>query len=229
MRCAARGASLLALVVAAALSGAGFRAWAAEEEEEAKITFSPEAENKLSEFLDKTKEAKRDIWEVRMRREIEDLEKAAPLGADGRKALDAAAAKAIQICLDEWTALMAAAFREQYAGQGDQVLNFFEQLLGQAETYAKTDSWFASEGVPPDEHPVWTGALRQTLPAEQMAAAENVRAERKQAIGREIAGFLKATAEMAREQDGSVFTMWVDEIKGWLPIPKRQDTEDPVF
>ena len=154
MRCAVRGASLLAL----ALAGASIGVLLAKEDEEPSATFSPEAEKKLTEFFDKMKDAKRNIWEVRMRKEIEDLEKAAPLGVEGRQALDAAAQKTISVCVDDWAAMMAAAFREQYAGQGDQALIFFGQLLGQAETYAKSDSWFASEAVPPEEQPAWTAA-----------------------------------------------------------------------
>ena len=221
MRLAARSASPLALALVAAWIGGSAVALAKEDEEEA-TPLSPEVEKKMTEAFDKMKEAKRSLWELGMRKEIEDLEKAAPLGVEGRKTLDAAAQKAISVCVDDWTVLTAAAFREQYGGQGDEMLNFYNQLVGQAEMYVKNDSWFAGEAMQPVEHPAWTGALRQTLPAERMAVVENVRAERNRKVGKEVADFLKANAEMARQQEGGVFTMWGDEIKSWLAVPKER-------
>ena len=97
MRIERVGVSLLTFALAAVLTGHAIGASddGKEKEEETPTTFSPEVEKKMAEFFDKATEAKRDFWEVRMRNEIEGLEKAAQLGAEERKSLDAAAVKAI--------------------------------------------------------------------------------------------------------------------------------------
>ena len=222
MRLGYRGTLPIALALAAALVSGSISAHAAKEDDDSKFLFSPEAEKKLAEFFEKAKDVKRGIWESRMRTEIESVEKSASLSIESRKTLDAAATMSIQACLDGWIALMDTAFREQYAGQADQALNFFDQLSGQVETYARTDSWFASDATQPEENSAWTAALRQVLPSDQLAAAENAGSEKRRAIGREIVEFLKATEEMARQQQGAVFMLWGDEVKSWLTMSNER-------
>jgi hypothetical protein len=190
------------------------------EQTKPKIIFAPEVEAKFTEFVNKVGQAKRRLWTLRMKWEIEEVAKVTGLSDEGRKALGAAAEQAADLCMEGWSAKFSDFWRQQYSQQPDQILEMLDQLLAQADNYAKSD--FVADYVRPYEHTAWAEALQRTLTAEQIAAWDKSQVERKRVLGTQIGDFLKPSVERTREQFFQAILAKGTDIRVTLALPKER-------
>ena len=121
----------------------------------AKISFPPEGEAKFAEFVKKVAEAKRNLWDLRMKKEIAAVAKVTGLDADGMKALEAPAQQAAELCIDGWSAKFDEYFRKAFSRQPEQIVEMLEQTMPHAENYANAN-YNLGEHPQPTEHAAWT-------------------------------------------------------------------------
>lgn len=192
----------------------------AKESRKAKITFSPEGEAAFAEFVKKVAEAKRNLWDLRMKKEIGAVAKLTGLDAAGTKALETPAQQAAELCMEGWSAKFDEYFRKAYSRQPEQIVEILEQIIPQAENYANSN--YLGEHPQPTEHAAWTEGVRRTLTAEQAAKWTEVQAERERVLRKEIGEFLKPSIERTREQHNETIRVKTAEIKRALTLPKER-------
>jgi hypothetical protein len=190
-----------------------------------KITFSSEAEEKLADYVKKIGEAKRRFWRERILKEIEEIAKVTGLNPDGKKALEIPAQESVDRCVEGWSVRMDEVWRQQYqnAAQSKQLLRVLQQVLPQAEVYARED--FFGDYVRPEEDPAWSAAVRRILTTDQMVAWGEAQAARKQALDKEIGQFLKPSLARTRDQFSGPMLAKVAELKAALSLSKEREEQ----
>ena len=228
MRCAVSSfparLSLLGLAVVSAFAGNIIAAEAAPDKDDQatpRITFTPEAEAKFTEFLNKAANAKRRLWSLRMQKEIEGIAKVTGLGEEGKEALETPAEQAADACIEGWSAKLGDFFRREPNWDPEQLMVNLDDLLAQAENYAAGD-FIVTDYVRPVTHPSWVEAVRRTLTAAQAVAWDNAQAERKRLLDKEIDDFLKPSVERTREQHTASILARSAEMKSALSLPNER-------
>ena len=159
VRDAIRTAPLLLLAIACgAISSANFVFAQAPAEEgkdpaKARITFSPEGEAKFAEFVKKVAEAKRNLWDLRMKKEIAAVAKVTGLDAAGMKALAAPAQQAAEFCIEGWSAKFDEYFRRAFSRQSEQIVETLEQIIRERRKITPTPITLASTSSRPNTPP----------------------------------------------------------------------------
>jgi hypothetical protein len=166
-----------------------------------KAVFPPEIEAKFADFLKKVTEAKRQVLNQQMERQIQDLQKVTGLGPEPVKALEAAAGQAVDLYLPKWSAKLDEMIRQGYGGArpSQQMLAALEAMMLHPAAYAAAD--WPGVTAEPMEETTWTDALRRTLSPEQLTAWDKVQAEHQAALDKEIGGYLDAQVDKARQKD----------------------------
>ncbi len=209
------------LVCHAAALGAEAAPAASPAKPKPKVPVSPEVEAKLAEFVKKVEDAKRRVWNLQMQKEIEAVAKATGLGEVGRKALADPAKAAVDQCVVGWASKIADIFRGFFNQRPEEALPEMDQIILQADFYASNEE-LVSDYVRPEDHPLWTEALKRTLTPEQAAAWDRARAERDRAIESETDDLLKIMVDRTREQFEKSILPKSGEVKFMLALPKEQ-------
>ena len=219
------------LIVVSALVAASF-AWSislacAEEDgsgdeklDDAAWVLPPEAEPKFAELIKRISEAKRKVWVERMNKGVEEVVKVTGADADIAKKLEAEANQAIGRALETWTPKMSSFLRRSYVEQAEQIVEMLDEILGQAESFARQD--FVTDFVPPIEDPRWVAAIEQTLTPAQAATWKKAQEERRNVVGKEIKQFLTPSVERNREQFATMMRARTSEIQLVLELPKER-------
>ena len=192
----------------------------ANEEGKTKFAFSPEGEAKFAEFIKKVAEAKRNLWELRMKKEIAAVAKITGLDAAGVKALEIPAQQAAALAMEGWTVKFEEFFRRAYSRQPEQIVEILDQIIPQAENYANSN--YVADHSPPTEQAPWTDGLRRVLSAEQAVKWTEVQEERERRLRAEIGEFLKPNIARTREQLEPTIQMRSAEMKLALALPKER-------
>ena len=185
-----------------------------------KIPLSPEAETKLKEFVDKTREATIKIWNARMTKKIDEVVRVTGLGDDGRHTLESAAMQAVEAFADSWSAKMSDQVRRELNHRPQLAAMMLDQRLAQVEAYAAAD--WTSDEVEPSEQDVWTKALRQVFNPGQSAVWDKAQAERKDAIAKEIEKPLNANGDKVHELQTQQTLSACREIELSAGLPKER-------
>jgi hypothetical protein len=184
------------------------------------VAFPAEAEPKFAELIKKMSDEKGRIWRERMKKEIAEIVKVTAALPDAAKKLETAANEAVDRSLHAWAPKTAAFLRRNYAEQGDQIIEMLDEIIGQAENYARQD--WVSDFVLPVDDPAWTDAIQQTLTPGQSAVWTASREERRNLVGKEIKQFLSPSVERNREQFNTMMRSRIGEIQMVLALPKER-------
>jgi hypothetical protein len=187
-----------------------------------KVTFPPDVEAKFVKYLAKLKETKRKLLEQRLQKEIEDISKTTGLSPEAAKALETPAREVTDICLQEWIAKTEETYRRDLRQPPAMLRQMFDMMLLQVDGYAKQD--MLAGYVLPTEREVWTQALKRALTAEQAAAWENLRTERRRTFEKEMGDYLDRITENAREQILRSILGTAADIKRSLQLSKDRAT-----
>ena len=193
---------------------------ATNEEGKTKFVFSPEGEAKFAEFVKKVAEAKRNLWELRMKKEITAVAKITGLDAMGVKALEIPAQQAAALAMEGWTVKFEEYFRRAYSRQPEQIVELLDQIIPQAENYATAN--YVADYAPPTEQAPWIEGLRSVLSADQATKWTEVQGERERRLRTEIGAFLKPNIARTREQLEPAIQMKSAEMKLALALPKER-------
>ncbi|MGB8356840.1 MAG: hypothetical protein WCD79_23285 [Chthoniobacteraceae bacterium] len=220
----AAGLSLLmtALAVAWPLISARAEDPAPEKKETAtkKVMLSPEVEAKFTKFLNKTRDAKAKVWAAQMKSRIEKIGKATGLTPEQAQALEAPAEQAADACMDGWVAKIRDVFQPTLNQQGEQAVQWLDQVIPQAGVYAKNDMF--GDYARPADNTLWTDAMRRVLSPEQAATWEKVQAEEKRVREEKIVDFLKTPSERTRDQYEKMMLVKSAYIQRALSLPKER-------
>ena len=186
-----------------------------------KVAVSPEVEAKLAEFVKKVADAKRRLWRLQMQKEIGEVAKATGLGEDGEKALGEPAKAAVDQCVRGWSEKIANVFRGFFNQRPEEALPEMDQLIQQADFYASNEE-LVSDYTRPEDHPLWTEALKRTLTPEQSAVWKAARADRDRVIQNETEDLVKMMVERTRDQFEKMILPKSGEVKFMLTLPKEQ-------
>ncbi|HEX5177366.1 MAG TPA: hypothetical protein VFV83_10070, partial [Chthoniobacteraceae bacterium] len=184
------------------------------------VSFPAEAEPKFTELIKKMSDEKGRIWRERMKKEIAEIVKVTAASPEAVKKLETVANEAVDRSLRAWAPKTAAFLRRNYAEQGEQIIEMLDEIIGQAENYARQD--WVSDFVLPVDDPVWTEAVQKTLNAEQAALWTASREERRNVVGKEIKQFLSPSVERNREQFNTMMRGRIGEIQMVLGLPKER-------
>lgn len=163
-----------------------------------KTPLAPEVEAKLKEFVDKVKVEKVKAWDLRMKKEIEDVTKVTGLGEEGGKSLEAPAKRAVEAAVDSWASKSGDMLRKQLSLMpSEQAVNMLDQTLAQVAQVARSD--WSGEVILPFAREDWIKALHQTLTPDQEAAWDKAQADRKESVEKEMGDILKRGADKIHE------------------------------
>lgn len=182
---------------------------------------SPEKEAKMDEITKKMDEAKRKLLLDSMGKTVADLAQATGLNDNGKKALNDAAAKAVDESIRNSDTAMKGRLRVELKsipdGQWALVLSQVESQLASGATWAVSQQ----KEFPADE-PAWTDALKQTLTPAQAAAWASAEGSRKQAAEAEIGDFLKGEASFCAQMEMRQLDAAVTQVQMDLNLPDDQ-------
>ncbi len=189
-----------------------------------KVTFAPVVEKKLKEVITKIAEAKQKNFEEGMKRELDDMAKAASLNPAGVAAMQAAAKQAVEHTLAEWTVKLDRLFRTGYVQQEPpMMLRMLDEVVTQSEFYKE------QEVVPnftrPWDQPVWLEAMKSTLSPEQDGLWAKAKKARDGEALERIAEFLRPSQDGIREQSRLILDRKVEEAVlalGLAPERKKE-------
>ena len=167
----------------------------ADEEEMAK--YSSEIEAKFEELMKKVGEAKSTDESALLKRETADSVKVTGLDETGQKALDAAAAAAIEASVKEWQKKAETSLRTN-SGPNVEV-ETLDVWIAQASTFFRNDN--SLDYTKPSDQPAWKDALARVLTPAQAEAWKADVAERRRKFEEETKGVVAATKARLREQD----------------------------
>ncbi len=191
-----------------------------------KKIFAPEVEAKLAEFYRKLREAKRELWVIQIKEEIETMRKSVGLDGEAITALEAAAQPVAEVCLDPWIAKLDEMFRRD-SGQMNQspkeMVEMLDQVIAMVGNYVKEELPF--DYLRPLEHARWTETIQRVLTAEQSAAWTRESDARRQAFENEVGEFIKPLAANARESKKTALLVRVSEIKRIVKLSEERVKE----
>ena len=185
-----------------------------------KVPFPPEVETKFAEFLKKVKEAKGKVWEVRIKKEIDEIAKVTGLNAEGMAALEAASKQPIDAFVDEWIVKLEEIYRTSLPRASAQLLAVFDQIEARIDFYASRD--FGIDAVAPTDNPEWIATVRKALTADQAVAWEKVLEERRLAGAKKSDAYLKPLMGGIRESFRRTILAKSAEIARVLALPKER-------
>ena len=188
----------------------------AAEEETKPSPFPPEAEEKFQQFLEKLKEGKRQACQDQMTKKIAEVVKVTGLSAESASALEPAGRQAAELGMKEDVSKVETLFRKQLGRQGEPLLDVIEQILAQADAYAKTN--YFGGGADPTEQTVWKDALKKALNPAQAAAWQKAEDDAKEALDKQFADLLKVSVERTREQQGHGISNTTGQMKRVLGL-----------
>ena len=205
-------------IVRAADPGDSAPAKQAENEEDAAPKLSPEHEAVLTKLLKKFGEVKAKHLRAHMKTEAEDVVKATGLGADGAKALTAAADEAADRAADEWIVGVKKSFMKHMDAIPE---GAWDQIAGEE---AHADDMVEQpnpeiEPIDPASNQAWTDALKRTLTPEQAAAWDKVLAQRLKEIKDEFASQIEPLSEENRERFQQQIAAEADGVVQKLALP----------
>ncbi len=191
-----------------------------DEEEDAPPALPADAEAKFAELIKKITEAKRKVWRERMRKEVAEVVKVTGAAPDIAKKLEAEADLAAERSLAVWSPKMGNFLRRNYAEQGEQIVEMLDEMISQAENYARQD--FITNFVQPVDDPGWLEGVQRTLNPEQATLWKTAQEERRISVGKEIKQFLTPSVERNREQFTTMIRGRAGEIQLVLELPKER-------
>jgi hypothetical protein len=193
---------------------------ARDDPDESALAFPAEAEPKFAELIKKMSDSKRKIWRERMSKEIVEIMKASSAPPESAKKLEAVANECVDRSVQTWAPKTAAFLRRSYAEQGEQIVEMLDEIIGQAENYARQD--WVSDFVLPIDDPGWNQALQRTLTPEQLSLWTAAREEHRNVVAKEIKQFLTPSVERNREQFNTLMQARTGEIQMVLGLPKER-------
>lgn len=186
------------------------------------VVFAPEVEARVSEVLERSREAKRTRWAERMGRELDEVTRITGIDDATRKALQPLVNDLIASSSREWFPKFRDWLRNYISPYADQ-LETVEQFLSQTEIFANMD-WFGGY-FRPFEDPRWLEGLKRAMTPEQSAALEKALAEKKQAVEKETGEILQRSIEQTRAQQEAPLLTTCDAIKAALTLNEDRAAE----
>lgn len=213
-----RFVSVMMMIVGIGVAGAG---WVRGEDVPPK-EMPPEILTKVTDVMKKIAVIKREQWDGLVRDEIAATVKETGLDAEGTRGLEAAAAKAEDAAMDDYTAACIRKFGEVYAKGNAHSLDWVVKPgvpQGAAGPEGPTGSGVSFTG--PLDQPAWKDGVARILSPAQAAALEKVRAERRKAI----ADYLDRQTDLTRQAlEPSILAQSGEMIAALNLPPERAET-----
>jgi hypothetical protein len=154
-----------------------------------------------------------------MKKKVDDVVQVTGLADAGKKSLEAAAAKAIDQCMEKAKASLADFLQSQIKAPS-MMVNPFGTLSAMAANAKSTAYWAQLRGGNwPADQPAWTGGLAQTLTPAQAAAWQAAETKRTQAARAEIGDYLKAVSHYAEALPKRPIDQEISRIQVALDLP----------
>ena len=184
----------------------------------AELNVDAAADAKETALESKIADALRKQLQEQMKKKVDDVVQATGLDDAGRKALEAAAAKAVDQSVETSKTGVADVLEVQMKSAGLASIGVFEQMEANVDSVV---TWAQAEvGVWPTDQPAWTDALKQTLTPAQAAAWKSEEAKQTAAAEAEIADYLKALVSFASDQSRQIIDQRIAQIQIALNLPK---------
>ena len=178
---------------------------------------------KLAALLGKISDETRKLQSGYMATKVDAVAKATGLDAGGRKALETAAAQAVDQGVQKSDAALAELCRAQFSGARPRQLTAALNLgndpnatIGTPASYAR--AWQRQGGISPSDMPAWAAALKQTLTPAQATAWDAAEAKRKLEVESEIGDYLNGVDVMGTELEARVLTPSATEVRQALNL-----------
>jgi hypothetical protein len=174
--------------------------------------------SKLADTTKKIAGLERKSFEDSMKKTVDDVVRVTGLDDIGRKALEQAAAKAIDQCLAQSQGRIGDLLRSQMKQVPMNAAGWLSQIESDGSSYA---NWVQMSGGDwPQDQPAWTGGLKQTFTVEQAAAWDAAEAKRKAAAEKEMGDYLKRVADYVSDQERRGLDQKVSQVQVTLNLPQ---------
>jgi hypothetical protein len=190
---------------------------------------SSDEKSKLAALAKKIADAERKLMAEDMQKRVADVVQVTGLDESGSNALENAATKAIDQCVQQSAGKIDELFQTQFQQTtAEQRQQAFNQLASASDALLEANAEALQRQVEtwPFDMPAWLDGLKQTLTPAQAATWDAAQASRKEAAEREIGDYLKGVASFSAQMEMQQLQPAATEVIAGLNL--SGDREDKV-